>query len=175
MPGGAEGDLLGGIVHVGDDVVVGGDDLIDVDEVLGLCKLTSALVHAPILPQPSGEYSWFMAIPSYPGHFSARVFDPPGVVPEGYVLLDIREANEWAAGHAPGAVHLPLSRIPGHLDELPKGDIILICRSGNRSATLMDWLITQGHRVWNVRDGMIGWKVAGYPVVRDDGQPGQII
>lgn len=116
-----------------------------------------------------------MAIPEYPGHVSARAFEAPGVVPDGFVLLDIREANEWAAGHAPGAVHFPLSRIPSHLDELPKEKTLLICRTGNRSATAMDWLATQGRRVWNVRDGMIGWKMAGYPVVRDDGQPGQII
>ena len=116
-----------------------------------------------------------MAIPQYPGNFSARALDASELVPEGFVLLDIREENEFAAGHAPGAVNFPLSGLQRRVDELPEGKLILACRTGSRSAQAMDWLTLQGHRVWNLRDGLIAWRMAGFPVVRDDGEPGTLI
>ena len=54
---------------------------------------------------------------------------------EGAVLLDVREDFEWAAGHAPDAVHIPLSQLPARLHEIPQHrHVLVICRSGNRSA-----------------------------------------
>lgn len=116
-----------------------------------------------------------MAIPSYPGNFSARALDASDPVPEGFVLLDIREENEFVAGHAPGAVNLPMTRLQGRMDDLPDGKLILACRTGSRSVQAMDWLAQRGHRAWNLRDGMLAWRLAGFPVVRDDGTPGAII
>lgn len=123
----------------------------------------------------SRKYTGVVAIPDYPGHFSVSALEPPGVLPDGFVLLDVREESEFAAGHAPGAVNFPLSRIRGRVDELPQSKVILVCRSGTRSAMAMDWLKMEGYRAWNMRSGMLEWKLAGLPIVRDDGSPGTLI
>ncbi|MEU6388070.1 rhodanese-like domain-containing protein [Streptomyces sp. NPDC046939] len=83
------------------------------------------------------------------------------------VLLDVREAPEWQAGHAPGAVHLPLSRLrdgaalPGAARGKP---VITVCRSGNRSRTAAALLVARGVRATDVVGGMTAWARAGLPV-----------
>ena len=87
------------------------------------------------------------------------------------VLLDVREPGEWAAGHAPGAVHVPL----GHLrtDAVPPAKrLLVICRSGNRSERAVAMLRHAGFDAVNVIGGMGAWQSVGLPVVRDDGRPG---
>jgi rhodanese-related sulfurtransferase len=90
-----------------------------------------------------------------------------------HVLLDVREDDEWAAGHAPDAVHLALSRL--HPDRLPPADTYLvICRSGNRSGRVVAALTRGGFRARNVAGGMNAWAADGLPVVRADGRPGTV-
>ncbi|NHN56273.1 rhodanese-like domain-containing protein [Calidifontibacter sp. DB0510] len=92
------------------------------------------------------------------------------------VLLDVREQDEWDAGHAPGAVHIPLGEVPQRLGELPEGEPLpVICRSGNRSGRAADWLEQQGFEVANVEGGMKQWAFEGKPVVGADGTEGQVI
>src|SRR5215467_5679634 len=56
-------------------------------------------------------------------------------VPDEAWLLDVREDDEWAAGHVPGATHIPLGQLGARTAELPHDEqIYVICRSGNRSA-----------------------------------------
>ena len=89
------------------------------------------------------------------------------------VLLDVREPDEWAAGHAPGAVHMPLGRL--RPDQLPPGAaVIAVCRSGNRSGTAAGLLAAAGIDVRNMAGGMRLWAREGLPVVRADGTPGTI-
>jgi rhodanese-related sulfurtransferase len=86
--------------------------------------------------------------------------------PTGVLLVDVREPNEWAEGHAPGALHRPL----GGLDprKLPKADrYFVICRSGNRSARATEALVAAGLDAYNVEGGMTAWMRAGLPVVQD--------
>lgn len=81
----------------------------------------------------------------------------------GVLLLDVREADEWRSGHAPGAVHVPL----GQLDpaRLPEADTVyVICRSGNRSAMATQVLLAAGVDAHNVAGGMGAWARAGLPV-----------
>jgi rhodanese-related sulfurtransferase len=90
------------------------------------------------------------------------------------VLVDVREDDEWDAGHAPDAVHIPL----GALDprQLPSGQTILaVCRSGNRSGNAAVILAAAGMTVRNLAGGMRAWDAAGLPVIRDDGTPGSVI
>ena len=55
-------------------------------------------------------------------------------VPADATILDVREDYEWAAGHAEGALHIPMDQLPGHLDDLdPDEDLYVICRTGGRS------------------------------------------
>ncbi len=89
-------------------------------------------------------------------------------VPPGAVLLDVRENNEWAAGHAPEAVHLPMTELADRLDEIPEADpLYVICRSGGRSARVTTYLNAQGWDAVNVSGGMGGWAAAGRPLVAD--------
>lgn len=93
---------------------------------------------------------------------------PVADVPADAVLLDVREADEWAAGRAAGAVHLPMTELAGRLDEVPDGDpIYVICRSGGRSARVTAYLNAQGWDSVNVIGGMGSWASAGLPMVAD--------
>ena len=90
------------------------------------------------------------------------------------LLLDVREDDEWEAGHAPGAVHMPL----GSLD--PKqlradAPVVAVCRSGNRSGTAAELLAQGGIDVVNMAGGMIAWAAAGLPVIAADGSAGEIV
>ncbi|MGI5126678.1 rhodanese-like domain-containing protein [Pseudonocardia sp. CA-107938] len=87
-------------------------------------------------------------------------------LPDDAVLLDVRENDEWAAGHAPDAQHLPMSELTARLGELPDADpLYVICRSGGRSARVVAYLGQQGHSVVNVDGGMQAWQAAGRPIV----------
>ena len=90
-------------------------------------------------------------------------------LPDDAVLVDVREADEWAAGHAPGAVHIPLGELPSRLGELPETDdvVAVVCRSGGRSARAVQWLAHQGYDVVNVEGGMLEWQRAGKRLAAD--------
>jgi rhodanese-related sulfurtransferase len=93
-------------------------------------------------------------------------------VPADAPLLDVREADEWAAGHAPTARHLPMSELTARLDELPDDDpLYVVCRSGGRSARVVAYLAGQGYPAVNVDGGMQVWSAQGRPVVADAGAP----
>jgi len=99
----------------------------------------------------------------------------PGVsvphVPGNAALLDVRENDEWAAGHAPGAVHVPMEQVPQRLDELatafPDGPVHVVCRSGGRSARVTTYLVQAGWDAVNVDGGMRAWAAAGRPMVAE--------
>lgn len=88
------------------------------------------------------------------------------------VIVDVRETDEYAAGHAPGAVHIPLGELPSRLDELPEVDdtLPIVCRSGGRSGQAVQWLAMQGFDVANVEGGMRAWHAAGKALAAD-GEP----
>ena len=93
---------------------------------------------------------------------------------EGVVLLDVREIDEWSAGHAPGAMHRPLSRFSA--DGLPDGAVVYcVCRSGARSQKATAALRRAGVDAVNVTGGMGAWAATGLPIVRDDGRPGTVV
>ena len=95
-------------------------------------------------------------------------------VPDDAVILDVREQDEWDAGHAPGAVHIPLGDLPSRLDELPdtdSGTVAVACRGGGRSSRAVAWLTQQGFDVANLDGGMKAWQGAGKQLVADSGDP----
>jgi rhodanese-related sulfurtransferase len=93
----------------------------------------------------------------------------------GAVLLDVREPQEWQAGHAPRARHIPLGQIARRAGELPKGRaVVTVCRSGARSARAAALLAADGREVSNLAGGMHAWVRAGLPVVARGGGPGRV-
>jgi rhodanese-related sulfurtransferase len=88
---------------------------------------------------------------------------------QGALLIDVREPDEYAQGHAPGATLIPLGELEKRLPELAayKGKpVALICRSGNRSGKAQKILEQAGFSTTaNVEGGMVAWGKAGLPVV----------
>ena len=84
------------------------------------------------------------------------------------LLIDVREPDEWAAGHVAGARHIPLADLPTRLSEIPRDQpVLLFCRSGNRSSKATAFLRGQGYaQATNVEGGIIAWQGAGLPVTR---------
>ena len=96
---------------------------------------------------------------------ATTVSDLPDPLPDGLVVLDVREPEEWAAGHIAGAVHVPLQTLPERIDELdPQAPTLVVCHLGGRSAQATAWLSSQGHDVVNLAGGMDAWEAAGRPV-----------
>jgi len=90
------------------------------------------------------------------------------------ILLDVREDDEWKAGHAPGAIHVRLGDLdPRTFDTTVP--VVAVCRSGNRSGSAAKKLATAGVTVYNLVGGMKAWREAGQPVIRDDGTDGTIL
>lgn len=97
-------------------------------------------------------------------------------LPVECVLLDVREDEEWAAGHAPGAVHVPMSQLQGRLGDVPAGSpLYVICRSGGRSARVTAYLNGNGWDALNVEGGMLEWESAGRQLVNDGNTPPQVL
>jgi rhodanese-related sulfurtransferase len=91
-------------------------------------------------------------------------------VPDCAWLLDVREDDEWAAGHAPGATHIPLGDLGTRATEVPRDTTIyVICRSGGRSARATLALVGSGWDAVNVAGGMQDWAAAGRPMITDSG------
>jgi rhodanese-related sulfurtransferase len=85
------------------------------------------------------------------------------------VVLDVREDDEWAAGHIPGAVHVPMMRVPQQLQFdpgplTPEAAIVVVCHVGSRSAQVTAWLRQQGYEATNLNGGMLAWEAAGRPI-----------
>jgi rhodanese-related sulfurtransferase/glyoxylase-like metal-dependent hydrolase (beta-lactamase superfamily II) len=90
----------------------------------------------------------------------------------GAVLLDVREPDEWQTGHAPGATLLAMGQVLGRRDELdPARRIVVVCRSGGRSAAVTQSLRAWGFDAVNLAGGMCAWSAAGLPVVTPEPSP----
>ena len=84
----------------------------------------------------------------------------------GAAIVDVREPGEYAAGHVPGAVLIPMGQLPGRMTELHRGaPVYVVCASGNRSATMTGFLRDAGFDAYSVAGGTSGWARSGRPVV----------
>jgi len=100
----------------------------------------------------------------------------PADLADDAVILDVREPDEWALGHAGNAVHIPLGDLPARLADLPEpgaGPLAVTCRGGGRSSRAVAWLTQQGFDVANLDGGMLAWQAAGKRLVAEgDNRPG---
>jgi rhodanese-related sulfurtransferase len=89
---------------------------------------------------------------------------------EDALVVDVREANEYAAGHLPHARHIPLGAVEKRAGELEKHKtkpLIVVCQSGNRSGSACSALRKSGfEKVFNLSGGMVAWEQAGLPVTK---------
>jgi rhodanese-related sulfurtransferase len=84
----------------------------------------------------------------------------------GTFVLDVRTQEEWDEYHAPNTTLIPLDQLPNRVDEVPKDqEIVIICRSGNRSLVGRDVLLEAGfEQVTSAAGGLKAWSAAGYPI-----------
>lgn len=83
----------------------------------------------------------------------------------GAFILDVRTPEEWNEFHVPGATLIPVTELPNRVAEVPKErEVVVVCRSGNRSATGRDILLKAGFpKVTSMAGGLVAWRNAGYP------------
>jgi rhodanese-related sulfurtransferase len=88
-------------------------------------------------------------------------------------LIDVREPGEYAGEHIPDAISVPLSRFdPASIPQQPDKQLVLYCRSGNRSAIAAQKLCNAGfENITHLTDGINAWKEAGYPTQIDRTAP----
>ncbi|WP_037574250.1 rhodanese-like domain-containing protein [Phaeacidiphilus oryzae] len=97
-------------------------------------------------------------------------------VPADAALLDVREQDEWDAGHVEGALHIPIGEVVERMGELPEdGRLYVLCRVGGRSAQVVQYLVAQGRDAVNVDGGMYAWEAAGRPMASSDGSPAHVL
>lgn len=85
----------------------------------------------------------------------------------GAYILDVREQDEWDQFHLPGSTLIPLNQLSQRLSEVPRDkDIVIVCRSGNRSQAGRDILTAAGYKsVASMSGGLLQWRQKGYPTV----------
>ncbi len=96
-------------------------------------------------------------------------------IPADAVLLDVREDDEWTAGHIAGAIHVPMNELPPALQRdadllAPDASIVVVCKVGSRSAYVTAWLRQQGYDAVNLTGGMLAWEHARRPMTAEHGQ-----
>ncbi len=87
-------------------------------------------------------------------------------VKTGATIVDVREPDEYVAGHVPGAVLIPMGQLPRHAAKLDRSaPVYVVCASGNRSATMTGFLRKAGFNAYSVAGGTSEWTRSGRPVV----------
>ncbi|MEX5256620.1 rhodanese-like domain-containing protein [Kocuria arenosa] len=93
----------------------------------------------------------------------------------GAVLVDVRTTQEYRAGHAPAARHIPLDALATPQRELSEDrPVVTVCRSGARSTNAARQLAGAGYQVASLRGGMTAWQRVGERVVGKHGRPGAV-
>ena len=100
----------------------------------------------------------------------------PLPVPEALLVLDVREDDEWQAGHVEGALHIPLSQLPARAGEVGSAaQVLCVCKGGGRSARATMLLRQSGVEAVNLYGGMHDWAATGRPMVSETGQPPTVL
>jgi rhodanese-related sulfurtransferase len=101
--------------------------------------------------------------------------DAKGRVDTGAMLLDVRNPDEWEAGHVEGATWIPMNQLVERQSELPTDrEIVVICKTGARSGRVAEALVGAGYDAANIAGGAEAWQAAGFPIVTSDGRPGTV-
>lgn len=89
----------------------------------------------------------------------------------GAQVVDVRSANEHAAGHIGGATHVPLERIDQEVDQLDRSQpVVVYCRGGNRSEMAAEALRNSGWDAHSIDGGLVAWDEAGLPLEPEGGE-----
>ncbi len=134
--------------------------------VLGAAALVAACAPATsTAPPPAATPAQSAPVAVQPLPAEVSTADALALREAGAFILDVRQPDEWAAGHIPDATLIPLGDLASRVAEVPKDrQVVVVCRSGNRSATGRDVLLGAGYpSVTSMAGGMNDWTAAGYP------------
>ena len=107
---------------------------------------------------------------------TASVSGVPDPLPDDLLVLDVREDDEWQAGHVAGSVHVPLRELGARYVELPADrQTLVVCRVGSRSAYAAAFLVQQGRDAVNLDGGLVAWQRAGRALVADGDHPATVV
>ena len=99
----------------------------------------------------------------------------PDPLPDELSVLDVREPAEWAHGHVAGSLHIPMAEVPTRLEEVPDGQVLVVCKVGARSARVAGYLVQHGRDAFNLDGGLLDWQAAGRALVSDTGGPPHVV
>jgi rhodanese-related sulfurtransferase len=99
-------------------------------------------------------------------------YEAEELLDDGAVLIDVRQPEEFDAGHAPMAESIPLMELADHLDELPRDRVVICaCRTGGRSSRAAQFLAEHGFDAVNLAGGMVAWVHEDRDFESDGGDP----
>jgi rhodanese-related sulfurtransferase len=109
---------------------------------------------------------WLPAAAGAAGEISSQQAEAQRTAGQSLVFLDVRTPEEFASGHVPGAVNIPVRQLEGRLAELGKGDrLIVYCEQGPRARAAAQTLSQAGYTdVSHLTGDMAGWRAAGLPI-----------
>jgi phage shock protein E len=122
---------------------------------------------APVVDQAPVNQAPLVEVSDLPDavdvHTVASIIDQDDIY-----VIDVREQWEYDEGHIPGVTLIPMNEVPNRLEEIPTDmDVIVTCRSGNRSGQIAEYLRQIGYdNVHNMSGGIIAWEAEGYQVDR---------
>ncbi len=130
--------------------------------IIGVIAIVVVLFGAVLfLANPTGETSVIATIQK----ISASDYVDSYQANTSHILLDVRTPEEFAEGHIAGAVNIPVQELEQRLSEVPDDkEIVVYCRSGNRSATASTILSNNGYNGIHDMGGIVAWQQAGYPI-----------
>jgi rhodanese-related sulfurtransferase len=107
---------------------------------------------------------------------TASVHGVPDPLPEGLLVLDVRQDDEWRAGHVAGSLHIPLMELGTRYVEIPHAaQTLVVCRVGSRSSYAAGFLIQQGIDAINLEGGLVAWTGAGRALVAEGNRPPKVL
>lgn len=132
-----------------------------------LLLLVAALIVASCAPAPATPPAATSAPAAAALPAEISVAEAAAKRDAGAFILDVRQPDEWNEAHIPGATLIPLDKLEERVNEVPKDkEVVVVCRSGNRSKQGRDILKNAGFtQVTSMSGGLTQWKAAGQPTV----------
>ena len=132
-------------------------------------KQTQMIVVFGVIVLAAAAYYFIQTGSGNSGYGNVDVGEARGLIgeKEDLVILDVRTVSEYDGGHLEGAINIPVEALSGRLSELNQNDELLVyCRTGNRSTTAVGILRENGYdRIYHMDGGILAWGSAGFPTV----------
>lgn len=151
------------------------------EQLLGKAAALQAELAGPLVEPVDNGAPRSTSVPPTPVQESPSMFQQIPTVqveslPTDAVLVDVREQDEWDAGHVEGALHIPIGDFVARIGELPADvPLYVLCRVGGRSAQVVQYLVGQERAAFNVDGGMFAWAQAGRPMVSDSAEAAYVL